>query len=48
MDAVLVLLKTQYDIIVIDNPPIGLVTDGISMIAKADYPIYVFRADNLL
>ncbi|HWY38503.1 MAG TPA: polysaccharide biosynthesis tyrosine autokinase, partial [Bacteroidia bacterium] len=43
MDEVLAELKAKYDIIVIDNPPIGLVTDGISMISKADYPIYVFR-----
>jgi capsular exopolysaccharide synthesis family protein len=38
-------LKELYDYIVFDNPPIGLVTDGITTIQKADYPIYVFRAD---
>lgn len=38
-------LKNIYDVIVIDNPPVGMVTDGISIIQKADYPIYVFRAD---
>jgi tyrosine-protein kinase Etk/Wzc len=38
-------LKSSYDYIVFDNPPIGLVTDGITTIQKADYPIYVFRAD---
>jgi len=38
-------LKESYDYIVFDNPPIGLVTDGITTIQKADYPIYVFRAD---
>lgn len=36
-------LKQTYDVIVIDNPPVGLVTDGIRMIKIADYPIYVFR-----
>ncbi|HPH83370.1 MAG TPA: polysaccharide biosynthesis tyrosine autokinase [Flavobacteriales bacterium] len=36
-------LKTKYDVIVIDNPPVGLVTDGIRVIKMADYPIYVFR-----
>jgi capsular exopolysaccharide synthesis family protein len=36
-------LKKTYDIIVIDNPPVGLVTDGIKMLKIADYPIYVFR-----
>lgn len=38
-------LKKTYDYIVFDNPPIGLVTDGITTIQKADFPIYVFRAD---
>lgn len=44
-DAIVEKLKKLYDVIVIDTPPVGLVTDGISIIAKADYPIYVFRAD---
>lgn len=38
-------LKKEYDYIVFDNPPIGLVTDGITTIQKAQYPIYVFRSD---
>ncbi len=38
-------LKLSYDYIVFDNPPIGLVTDGITTIQKADFPIYIFRAD---
>lgn len=37
--------KSKYDVLVIDNPPVGLVTDGISVIQMADYPIYIFRAD---
>lgn len=45
MDEILAQLKTIYDIIIIDNPPVGLVSDGISMIQKADYPIYIFRAE---
>ncbi|MEX1188896.1 MAG: polysaccharide biosynthesis tyrosine autokinase [Bacteroidia bacterium] len=36
-------LKTRYDVIVIDNPPVGIVTDGIRIIKLADYPVYVFR-----
>jgi capsular exopolysaccharide synthesis family protein len=36
-------LKKKYDLIVIDNPPVGLVTDGIKIIKMADYPVYVFR-----
>jgi capsular exopolysaccharide synthesis family protein len=39
-------LQLTYDMIVIDNPPVGIVTDGISIIQKADYPIYVFRANS--
>jgi tyrosine-protein kinase Etk/Wzc len=38
-------LKTLYDMIIIDNPPVGLVTDGIDLMRKADYPIYIFRAE---
>ncbi|RMG82406.1 MAG: polysaccharide biosynthesis tyrosine autokinase, partial [Bacteroidetes bacterium] len=35
-DNLLEQLKQKYDYIVIDNPPVGLVTDGISCIKKAD------------
>ena len=45
MDVIIEELKLLYDIIVIDNSPVGLVTDGISIIQKADFPIYIFRAD---
>ncbi len=45
MEQVLDELKKKYDFVIIDNPPVGLVTDGISIIQKADYPVYVFRAD---
>ena len=38
-------LKKTYDIIIIDNPPVGLVTDGIPVLQKADYPIYIFKAN---
>ena len=38
-------LKKVYDYIIIDNPPVGLVTDGIPVLQKADYPIYVFKAN---
>lgn len=45
MDNLLTQLKTKYDFIIIDNPPVGLVTDAIKSLMKADYPIYVFKAD---
>lgn len=38
-------LKSKYDYVIIDNPPVGLVTDGLTTLQMADYPIYVFRAD---
>lgn len=45
MDEVLDKLKGLYDIIIVDNPPVGLVTDGIAMLRRADYPIYLMRVD---
>ena len=44
-DELLASLHQQYDVIVIDTPPVGLVTDGILVMQKADLPIYVVRAD---
>jgi len=38
-------LKTQYDFILMDTPPVGLVTDGIMAMKRADISIYVFRAN---
>jgi capsular exopolysaccharide synthesis family protein len=38
-------LHKIYDVIIVDTPPIGLVTDGILVMRKADIPIYIVRAD---
>ncbi len=38
-------LRQHYDFIVLDTPPVGLVTDGLMAIKHADISIYVFRAD---
>lgn len=38
-------LKKHYDIIILDTPPVGLVTDGIMAMQKADVSIYIFRAN---
>ncbi|MDH3709427.1 MAG: polysaccharide biosynthesis tyrosine autokinase [Cyclobacteriaceae bacterium] len=38
-------LKETYQTIILDTPPVGLVTDGILAMKKADVPIYVIRAD---
>lgn len=37
-------LKDRYDVVVIDNPPIGLVSDGVQILTEADIPIYVFKS----
>jgi len=37
-------LKELYDVIVIDNPPVGLVSDGVRNLTDADIPIYVFKS----
>ena len=38
-------LKTEYDYVIIDTPPVGLVTDGITAMSMADAQIYVTRAN---
>jgi tyrosine-protein kinase Etk/Wzc len=38
-------LKQSFDIILIDTPPVGLVTDGIMALKVADVGIFVFRAN---
>jgi len=38
-------LKTKYDVVILDSPPVGLVTDGVLVMENADIPLYVFRAD---
>ncbi len=45
LDEVIAELKKTYDFIFIDTPPIGLVTDAMELLAKADVPLYVVRAD---
>ena len=36
-------LKTKYDYIILDTPPIGLVTDAVELATYADIVIYVMR-----
>ena len=38
-------LLEHYDFIVTDTAPVGIVTDSIPLLKKADYPVYVVRAD---
>jgi Mrp family chromosome partitioning ATPase len=44
-DRIIEELKSSYDTIIIDNPPVGLVSDGVQVLAMADVPIYVFKAN---
>lgn len=44
-DALLKKLHEVYDVIFIDTPPVGLVTDGVLIMKKADIPLYVVRAN---
>ena len=44
-DELLKNLASKYDVIILDTPPVGLVTDGILALKKSDLQIYVIRAD---
>lgn len=44
-DELLETLKQEYDVIIIDTPPIGIVSDAIFSFQRADLPIYVSRAN---
>ncbi len=38
-------IQQEYDFIIMDTPPVGLVTDGIMAMRKSDLSIYVVRAN---
>jgi capsular exopolysaccharide synthesis family protein len=38
-------LKQHYHTIILDTPPVGLVTDGIQAMKRADISIYILRAN---
>jgi capsular exopolysaccharide synthesis family protein len=38
-------LQQEYDFIIMDTPPVGLVTDGIMAMRRSDLSIYVVRAN---
>ncbi|HMG91508.1 MAG TPA: polysaccharide biosynthesis tyrosine autokinase, partial [Chryseolinea sp.] len=38
-------LRNAYDYIILDTPPVGLVTDGIMAMKRSDVSIYIFRAN---
>jgi tyrosine-protein kinase Etk/Wzc len=37
-------LKSHYDIVIIDTPPLGIVTDALPSFKIADNPIYIMRS----
>ncbi len=45
MENLLVDLEERYDIIIIDTPPVGIVTDALANLQRANYPIYVMKAN---
>ncbi len=44
-DQLIVKLKKEFDYVIVDNPPIGLVSDSLKSMQLADYPIYILRAN---
>lgn len=44
LDKLIKKLHELYDIVIIDTPPVGLVTDGLLVMRKADVPLYVVRS----
>lgn len=45
MDTLMDELKSKYDYIILDTPPIGLVADAMELIEYADASLYVVRQD---
>ena len=46
MERIVEKLKEVYDVIILDTPPVGLVTDARTLMHLADTSIYVLRADH--
>lgn len=44
-DEILTALKSQYDLIILDTPPVGLVTDAVLSMKKSDLQLYAVRSD---
>jgi capsular exopolysaccharide synthesis family protein len=44
-DLLLQELKSVYDVIILDSPPVGLVTDAVILMKKSDLQAYILRAN---
>jgi capsular exopolysaccharide synthesis family protein len=38
-------LKKKYDLVILDTPPVGLVTDGVLAMKKSDLQLYIMKSD---
>lgn len=45
LDEMVASLREMYDFIVLDTPPVGVVTDGKILLQKSDLSVYVVRAN---
>lgn len=36
-------MQEHFDYIIIDTPPVGIISDGLELIKQADYVLYIFR-----
>jgi capsular exopolysaccharide synthesis family protein len=45
LDAMFKELKNKYDMIFMDTPPLGIVTDGLLVMKKADIRVFIVRTD---
>jgi len=45
MENLIAELEDLYDIIIVDTPPVGIVTDALSNLQRANYPIYIMKAN---
>ena len=45
MKSLVIDLNKKYDYVIIDTPPIGLVTDGVILMQNADINLYIIRHD---
>ena len=44
-DKILKALKKKFDLVILDTPPVGIVTDGILAMKRSDIQFYVLKSD---